>query len=59
MTLDWPQITFLCLVILEMGFVIAKNGEKKTGTSAYYNLWNSLISTGIVLGILYWGGFFA
>ena len=59
MTLDWPQITFLCLVILEMGFTIAKHGEKKTGPSAYYSLWNSLISTGIVLGILHWGGFFA
>ena len=58
MNLDWPQITFLCLMIFEMGIVIAKHGEKKTGSYARYNIWSSLLSASIVMGILYWGGFF-
>lgn len=50
-----PQIIFLALTFISSGIYLAKHGEPKTGA---YNFGISLLSDAIVLGLLYWGGFF-
>lgn len=50
----WPQYTYLALVVLGLGFVIAKHGEPRSP----HNLWVSLIATAIALSLLHAGGFF-
>jgi predicted Na+-dependent transporter len=51
----WPQIAFLCLTLIRYGVVLAKYGEKREST---YN-WADFFASGVMLTILYYGGFFA
>ena len=48
------QLIYLMLVLIGLGFCIAKHGQPRSP----YNVWADLIATIIVLSILYWGGFF-
>jgi hypothetical protein len=50
-----PQIIYLCLVTADLGFHIAKHGEPKDGK---FSAISSLMSSAIILSLLYWGGFF-
>jgi len=50
-----PQIIWLVLAIFVDGYVLAKHGQPNVTT---YNIFRSLIATGIMGGLLYWGGFF-
>ena len=50
-----PQYIYLVLVLLSAGMVIERNGKAKTGEhSAVFDI----ISMGVSLYILHWGGFF-
>lgn len=49
------QITYLLLIAISLGMTFAKHGEPKTGKE---NGWITLITSGVVLFILYKGGFF-
>jgi hypothetical protein len=50
-----PQIIFLAILMLGLGVDMERHGQEKTGK---YNFWTSVVSFGIIIGILYWGGFF-
>lgn len=50
-----PAIILIVLFALSLGIGIAEHGKPKEGKN---NFWISLVSTGIVFGLLYWGGFF-
>ena len=51
----WPQIIYLSLILLGLGLQIDRHGKPKDGT---HNIWVDLFSTGLIMLILYWGGFF-
>lgn len=51
-----PQIIYLLLTFLSLGYSIAKHGEPKTGQN---NCITDLIATIIIFSLLYWGGFFS
>lgn len=50
-----PQITFIVLTALGLGITLSKHGQERRDK---YNFFTSLISAGIEIGILIWGGFF-
>ena len=49
-----PSLIYLALVLLGLSIVANAHGEYHKRS-----FWHSLIATGIVLSLLYWGGFFA
>jgi hypothetical protein len=51
----WPQLTYLALVLLGVGFAIAKHGEPQLP----YSMFRSLAGASIAFFLLYQGGFFA
>lgn len=55
MTLHAPQIIFLFMMFLGIGISMARFGQQKTDC---YDLTDVLIGPLIVIGLLYWGGFF-
>lgn len=56
MTLGLPQFIYLGLTLVAVGMEIARHGEpKKPGK---HNAVASVIASGLILGLLYWGGFF-
>lgn len=55
MTLHWPQITYLNLLLIGLGITISKHGQPETGK---HNAFSKLISVAIILTLLYFGGFF-
>ena len=54
MILHWPQLIMLIFIAAEMGLQIAKHGEPKRGK---YNLLSASIAWGIIVYLLYCGGF--
>jgi hypothetical protein len=56
MTLHWPQIVLLVIIVLADGMALALHGKPKTGD---HNFWSSILSTAIMLTLLYYGGFFS
>ena len=54
-SIGWPQAVYLILTLIGLGIVFAKHGETPSPTNA----WVTTISTTIILGVLYWGGFFS
>ena len=56
MKIGIPQAIYLALLLLGLGISLAKHGEYKRAEK--YSFWTTLISDGIVLLILYYGGFF-
>ena len=51
----YPQLTFLALMFLELGFGISHHGRIKKGKHSF---WNTLFSFSIIMAILHWGSFF-
>jgi hypothetical protein len=49
----WPQFILLAMVFMCIGINCAKNGESTT-----YDGLGTVINRLVVLGLLYWGGFF-
>lgn len=52
--MNWPQITYIVLVILSIGIVGANHGNRRPE----YNIWHYLINMGLSLTLLSFGGFF-
>jgi hypothetical protein len=52
----WPEGIYLVLLILTLGYTLAKDGQPKNDK---YSFWATTLSAGLVLGLLYWGGFFS
>ena len=50
-----PQITIIVLHALKIGIHMARHDQP---TGDCYNALTSSISTGIIMAVLYWGGFF-
>jgi hypothetical protein len=50
----WPQLIYLALTFIGLGILLTQFGERKTGTHG----WGEIFATIVVLGLLYWGGFF-
>lgn len=51
-----PQLIYLALTFLGLGRSISKHGEVKTSKE---NAWASIIAACLIVGVLYWGGFFS
>ena len=49
----WPQFILLALMFVGLGVEIVKHGEPDE-----HNIWVTLFGQTIVLGLLWWGGFF-
>lgn len=49
-----PQLIYLALCILSLGYVIAKHGEARPP----YSIGVAVTSLAITLPLLWWGGFF-
>ena len=54
MTLGWPQLVYLALTILGLGVAMAKHGEPR----GEHSFPTTFIASGIVIWVLYMGGFF-
>lgn len=50
-----PQITIIVLILISLLLESHLHGNPKNGK---YNFWSALISSSILLSILYWGKFF-
>lgn len=55
MTIGWPQLTLLVLLAIEVGINIGKHGEPKPNPNHHAGI--ALLGAGIVITILWWGGF--
>lgn len=55
MILAWPQITYIAIACLGLGLMLALHGTPRKGK---HNFWVSLVSTFLMIFILYKGGFF-
>lgn len=53
--IGWPEGIFLFLVVLGIVLHLALDGKPRTGT---YSFGANLISSILLLALLYWGGFF-
>ena len=51
----WPQITYLTLTALGLGFALANDGKPRTP----YSFGSSLFATALSIGLLWAGGFFS
>ncbi len=49
------QLIYLALTLVGFGFVISKHGQPK---KEKHNIWVSLFSSGVVMFVLFKGGFF-
>ena len=49
-----PQIIYIILTVINLLAAANMHGKKKANT----NFWNTIIASGITIGILLWGGFF-
>lgn len=57
--MHWPQIALIALYSTELGIVLARNGEPKTGGMATYSFGTSLVGVSLIFALLIAGGFFA
>lgn len=56
MTIGWPQALLLTFMFLKICGHASKNGQPM---GLRFNLGHALIDTALLVGILYWGGFFS
>jgi hypothetical protein len=54
-SLGLPQLIYLALSLVGLGIELAKHGEPKSGR---HDALSSVIASGVIFGILWWGGFF-
>lgn len=55
MTIGLPQAIYLVLTIIVLTVHGVKHGETKTTA---YDFWSNAIASVLVIGLLWWGGFF-
>lgn len=53
--MEAPQIVYIVLASMSLGIHLVKHGEDR---NKKYDFWGELIGSGIIISILYWGGFF-
>lgn len=53
--MGWPQFAYLALIFISVGMNCARHGQPRDGK---HNGWTSLVAAGIILSILWAGGFF-
>lgn len=51
-----PALIYLALVCVGLGVSATKNGQPRAGKHSFIG---AVVGTGVILGLLYWGGFFA
>lgn len=51
--MHWPQITMIALMSVSCAITAIKHGEPREP----HSIWPQLISTAIIVGLLYAGGF--
>lgn len=56
MSVGWPEGIWFGLAALALLLTAVNGGEPRTGK---HSLALAMLSTGIMFGLLYWGGFFA
>lgn len=56
MTFQWPQIILLATLAIGFGVTLSRFGQPKRDK---YDFTDLIIGPGILLGLLYWGGFFS
>lgn len=54
LVIGWPQGIYLALTLFGLGVVVAKHGKPREA----YDATITTIGTALILGLLYWGGFF-
>lgn len=52
--MEWPQISYVALVVLSVGFAIGKHGRPRK-----WNMWETIIDAIVALFLLSKGGFFS
>lgn len=55
MHIGWPQGIFTGLIFVGVGVSLARYGKPKADS---YGIFDVVVSPSVVLGLLYWGGFF-
>lgn len=55
MNFELPQIIYLVLTFLGMGITLARHGQPRKEN---YDFGVSLVTNGLLIGLLVWGGFF-
>lgn len=50
-----PQIIMLALYAMSLGTYLANHGKPM---DRKYNFWSALLSSGIQVALMWWGGFF-
>jgi len=53
--MGFPQFILIVLIAFDLGAGFAKHGQEKTGK---HNVWVDLTGSALLLGLLFWGGFF-
>lgn len=56
MNIGWPEGIFLALTFMALGLSMSRHGQTRAVTE---NFAGSFVANMIVIGLLYWGGFFA
>lgn len=56
MHIGWPQGILLTMMLIGEGISLSKYGQKKQDS---YDIIDVLVAPLIMLGLLYWGGFFS
>lgn len=54
MTLGWPQLVYLALLLIGVGVAAAKDGQPREA----WSFWWTLVGAGLAIWLLYMGGFF-
>jgi len=54
--MNGAQIAMIALLAMGAGVALAKNGQPNTGK---HNFFSTLIAQGVLVSILYWGGFWS
>ena len=54
--MGWPQIVYIVLLTLGLGITMESHGKPRSGKT---NFWVTLVCEGLVVGLLYAGGFFS
>ncbi|OEZ02308.1 MULTISPECIES: hypothetical protein [Stenotrophomonas] len=58
MTIGWPQIIVLGLMFVSLGLEIGRHGTAKAREVDNHSAWGEVVGSVVMIGLLYWGGFF-
>lgn len=55
MNIGWPEGIYLALALIGLGWVVANDGKPRDP----HNAVSATLASALILGLLWWGGFFA